>query len=103
MINTIEQDDLLSNALNIGKLMKDNLQLGSNVLEIRGSGLLLGIVLASNLAKEIEKVALQMGLIVNAVRPNVIRLAPPLNVSREETISAIDILSQAIEKVGSNG
>ena len=103
VINTIEQDDLLSNALNMGKLIKDNLQLGSNVLEIRGSGLLLGIVLASNLAKEIEKVALQMGLIVNAVRPNVIRLAPPLNVSREETISAIYILSQAIEKVGSNG
>jgi acetylornithine aminotransferase len=103
VINTIEQDDLLSNALNMGKLIKDNLQQSSNVLEIRGSGLLLGIVLASDLAKEIEKVALQMGLIVNAVRPNVIRLAPPLNVSREETISAIDILSQAIEKVGSNG
>jgi acetylornithine aminotransferase len=83
-------------------LIRKNLVLDANVSEIRGTGLLLGIVLTSDRAKAVEKLCLDMGLIINAVRPNVIRLAPPLNVNDLQVISAMDILSSAIAKVGSN-
>ncbi len=102
VIDTIENEDLLLNVLNMEGLIRKNLVLDANVSEIRGTGLLLGIVLTSDRAKAVEKLCLDMGLIINAVRPNVIRLAPPLNVNDLQVISAMDILSSAIAKVGSN-
>ena len=38
------------------------------------------------------------GLIVNNVRPNAVRLAPPLTVSNEEVDEAVAILEKAISR-----
>lgn len=46
--------------------------------EIRGAGLLLGIGLTEPLADAVAMAALDAGFIVNPVRPDTIRLAPPL-------------------------
>jgi acetylornithine/N-succinyldiaminopimelate aminotransferase len=51
------------------------------VHHVRGSGLLLGVVLRDPMALEVELAARQQGVIVNAVRPDVVRLAPPLILS----------------------
>jgi len=48
------------------------------ILEVRGAGLLLGVVLASDIAVQVADAALEAGWIVNAPRPNVLRVAPPL-------------------------
>ena len=48
------------------------------VKEVRGRGLLLGVVLAQPRARELMLAALREGLIVNAASDSVIRLAPPL-------------------------
>jgi acetylornithine/N-succinyldiaminopimelate aminotransferase len=66
-----------------------------NVSEIRGSGLWLGIVLDGD-AAEAEGRARANGLLVNAVKPNVLRLAPPLIVSEAEVFEAIGILSESL-------
>jgi acetylornithine aminotransferase len=59
---------------------------------------MLGVVLSGNYAKLVEENARQNGLIVNAVRPNVIRLAPPLIVTMDEIKEGMDILRNAITK-----
>ncbi|MGA1345282.1 MAG: acetylornithine transaminase [Ilumatobacteraceae bacterium] len=67
------------------------------VLTVRGSGLLLGVVLEEGLVSaDVAAAALAGGLIVNAVAPGVIRLAPPLTVSRSEIDEAATILTDAI-------
>ncbi len=62
------------------------------VVAVRGSGLLLAAQLSSPVAKDVAKAALESGLLVNAVLPNAIRLAPSLLVSETEIDQALQIL-----------
>jgi len=66
------------------------------IREVRGAGLLLGIVLREPLAAEVERRCRAARLIVNAVAPDVIRLAPPLIVRADEVAEAFEILQTAI-------
>jgi acetylornithine/succinyldiaminopimelate/putrescine aminotransferase len=66
------------------------------VVAVRGVGLLLAAQLNAAVAKEVSAAALARGLLVNAVRPDAIRLAPPLLVSDTEITQALDILRAAL-------
>ena len=66
------------------------------VVEVRGRGLLLGAVLSAPVAKEVVSAALGEGLVVNAVRPDVVRLTPPLTVSAAEIADALRRLNAAL-------
>jgi predicted acetylornithine/succinylornithine family transaminase len=71
------------------------------VVDVRGRGLLLGAVLSEPVAREVALAALDAGLVVNAVRPDVIRLTPPLTVTSEEITEALSRLGAALaEKIG---
>ena len=49
---------------------------------VRGRGLLRGIVLNTPVAPAVSDAALDAGFIINAPRPDILRLAPPLIVSQ---------------------
>jgi len=66
------------------------------VREVRGVGLLLGLVLDGVTAADVVARCREERLIVNAVGPDVIRLAPPLTLSAEEAELALAILGRAI-------
>lgn len=67
------------------------------VRHVRGRGLLLGAVLDDDLVSaDVAAAALAAGLIVNAVAPGVIRMAPPITVSSTEISEAMTILAEAI-------
>jgi acetylornithine aminotransferase len=70
------------------------------VTSVRGHGLLLGAALESDRAAAVTTAALDAGLVVNAPRPDTIRLAPPLLVSDEEIDEAVALLAGAIAAVG---
>jgi acetylornithine aminotransferase/acetylornithine/N-succinyldiaminopimelate aminotransferase len=63
------------------------------LLEVRSAGLLIGADLSIEAAAIVEG-SLARGLLVNAVRPKTLRLAPPLIVSAEEVDSALGILDE---------
>ena len=63
------------------------------------SDLLLGIKLKNISAKLIEKECQKLGMLVNAVSENVIRIAPPLIISEEHVYRAVEILDDAINIV----
>ena len=69
------------------------------VVDVRGRGLLLGAVLGESIAKDVVSAALDGGLVVNAVRPDVIRLTPPLTVSAEEIAEALRRLGTALTTI----
>lgn len=73
--------------------MEDRL---SVVTEVRGRGLLVAVGLARDCSAEVVDQCRQRGLLANNVRPNAIRLMPPLNVSDDEIDRACDILEEAI-------
>ncbi|HLG11479.1 MAG TPA: aspartate aminotransferase family protein [Dehalococcoidia bacterium] len=62
----------------------------------RGKGLLLAVAFNQDIAEKVVLDCLANGLIVNNVRPNAVRLAPPLTVSNEEVDEALAILEKAI-------
>jgi len=69
------------------------------VTGIRGRGLLLAVTLAADISADVVAAARERGLIVNNVRPNAVRLMPPLIVTDDEVDRACDILEQAIDAV----
>lgn len=69
------------------------------VTEVRGRGLLLAISMNKDCSADVVAAARELGLLANNVRPDSIRLMPPLNVSDDEIDRACDILEQAIRSV----
>lgn len=100
VLETIESENLIDNVKAISELLLLELSTLPGLSEVRGKGLLLGLVFENPIAKEIESVALQLGLLINPVRSNVIRLAPPLNISKTEALEAVQILKAALKQVG---
>jgi acetylornithine/N-succinyldiaminopimelate aminotransferase len=66
--------------------------------EVRGKGLLLAAGFDRDIAERVTLDCLANGLIVNNVRPNAVRLAPPLTVSEAEVDEAVSILDNAISR-----
>jgi acetylornithine/N-succinyldiaminopimelate aminotransferase len=67
------------------------------IAAVRGLGLLLAAELQPGLdAKAIAAAALDAGLVVNAVTPTALRLAPPLTVSDDEIDEAVALLASVL-------
>ncbi len=66
------------------------------IAEVRGTGLLLAIGFDRDVAERVTLDCLQAGLIVNNVRPNAVRLAPPLTVSEAEIDEAVSIFESVL-------
>jgi acetylornithine aminotransferase len=102
VLRTIEKDDLLANVHTMGSALEAGLRSISSGLvhEVRGSGLWWGIALTSPVASEVESAARTRGLLINAVKPDVIRLVPPLIVNADEIAEAVEILRASIDEIG---
>ena len=100
VLDTIESDGLLASADSLGARLMAGLSAHPQVQQVRGAGLLLGVVLADGVsAAEVEQHARTSGLLVNAIGADVIRLAPPLTVSSEQVDRAMELLAAAITEV----
>ncbi len=62
------------------------------VKEIRGKGLIVGVQVKTE-AKKIAEKALRKGLVINAPQPDVIRIVPPLIITKEHIDRGISVLS----------
>ncbi|MDO5067105.1 MAG: acetylornithine transaminase [Propionibacteriaceae bacterium] len=70
------------------------------IVEVRGAGLLLGVVLAEQVAAMVADLALADGWLLNAPRPDVLRLAPPLVITAEELAPFVAALPGWLERAG---
>ena len=98
VLDQICNEDLLSSVQAKGELIRETL-LKSNlplVKNIRGLGLMIGIEVSCPPA-EIQKKALENGLLVLTAGKNVVRLLPPLTISESELKEGINILVQALK------
>ncbi len=100
VIDTIEKDGILASA----KARSQRLVSGLEQLVathpvasgVRGKGLLIGLELADDVAPLIEQACRDAYLIVNAIGTRIIRLAPPLTVTRQEIDEALGILDTVL-------
>jgi acetylornithine/N-succinyldiaminopimelate aminotransferase len=76
--------------------MEDRFDLVSGV---RGKGLLYAVQLSREVADDVVRRCLERGLIVNNVRPDAVRICPPLIVAREELDEGLAILEAVLAEM----
>jgi acetylornithine/N-succinyldiaminopimelate aminotransferase len=69
------------------------------ISDVRGSGLLIGVEFKQEIAESIMYACLDNGLIVNHLKPNLLRFIPPLIVTRNEIDKGIQILDRVLAEM----
>lgn len=98
-IKFIEKENLLMNVVNMGKLLGELLGQVQGVKEVRGRGLLLGVCLDNLSAKDVEAECKNLGLLINAVTDDTLRIAPAFIVNIEQVQRCAEIIEDAIKNV----
>ena len=100
VIDVIESGKLLDNAVKVGNLLREALQgfvdQYDKLLEVRGKGLMLGLVIDGD-AKEIVDALKAQGLLALTAGKNVVRFLPPLTLGEEDLEDAVDMISDALD------
>jgi acetylornithine aminotransferase len=102
VIGTIERDGLVAAAAETGDYLmgrlRDTVGQRPEVTEVRGRGMMIGIEVEGDLSGLVAK-ALEHGLLINVTAGNVIRLLPPLILSREEADRIAEALDYLLGEV----
>jgi acetylornithine aminotransferase len=103
-IRIMEADGLLANAAEVGLHLKSALEIAlaaeiasGTVKEIRGLGLMLGVDLCKPCGALVQQAADQ-GLLISVTADSVVRLVPPLILSRAEADEIVSILCPLISR-----
>jgi acetylornithine aminotransferase len=100
-LKIIEVDGLMANAVDQGDRIRAGLhaEIGqlAGVREIRGRGLMIGIEL-DRPCGELVKSALEAGLLINVTRDTVIRLLPPLVITRADADLIVERLAPLVTR-----
>jgi acetylornithine aminotransferase len=101
VLRTIASEGLLDNVSRIGRRLRTGVEaLGHPlVAEVRGAGLLIGIALTEPVAASIADGLQAAGFLVNPVRPDVIRLAPPLILATDDADSFAAALAAVLDRL----
>ncbi|MCK5226052.1 MAG: aminotransferase class III-fold pyridoxal phosphate-dependent enzyme, partial [Planctomycetes bacterium] len=99
VIEAIEEDNLLQNAIELGQYTKDKiLQLKpkhSIIESVRGIGLMIGVELNSPGAEIVSK-CLENRLRINCTNDTVLRFMPPMIATKSQIDTAIEILDNVL-------
>ena len=103
VVDYVIKNDVSANVRAMGQRLNQGLEnLKSRypiITEVRGLGLLLAIQLNAEIAPQLVARSNEEGLLLNPLRPNAIRLMPPLNVTAEEVDEALEKLEVALKEV----
>lgn len=100
VLQVMEEEKLVDNAEKAGKLFMEGLQQFvekyDQVLEIRGKGLLVGMVMAGN-AKDVVDELRAGGMLACLAGPNVVRFLPPLCVTEKDLDEALEMIGDTFD------
>ncbi|HHY64499.1 MAG TPA: aminotransferase class III-fold pyridoxal phosphate-dependent enzyme, partial [Clostridiaceae bacterium] len=98
-LSVIINDKLYENSAKMGEYFMDSLnglkEKYSFITEVRGKGLMIGVQLDLPKAVEIKKKCFEKGFLIGSVGDNIIRVLPPLIITKED----IDLFIEALESV----
>jgi acetylornithine/N-succinyldiaminopimelate aminotransferase len=99
VVGQIIQPSFLAGVVATGQYLEAKLNALSRELdygEVRGKGLLLAMELNRPIGAQVVAAALELGLLINAPRPSVLRFMPALNVTCDDIDRMMEILHRAI-------
>ena len=92
VLEIIEEDALMKNAATVGSYLIEELKKIPQIKEVRGRGLMIGIVLPDELTAIKKNLLFKHKIFTGEAKPNVIRLLPALNITKADA----DIFLKAI-------
>ena len=99
VVETLNTEEMRNHVSDIGDYLqaglRERLADAEHVVEVRGRGLMVGVELNSPCAGLVKQ-ALDQGLLINVTAERVVRLLPPLIISRQEVDALLDILCPLI-------
>jgi len=97
-LEVMERENIPARAARAGDRLTEALAKVDGVADVRGAGLLIAAELAPpHDAKQVAQTCLERGLVLNAVTPTALRLAPPLLVTDAEIDDAVARLAGALQ------
>lgn len=103
VLDEIEEGGLLAQVTRRGELLAELLRSVNGVQEVRGAGLMRGVVLKQPIAFGVVAAGLERGLVLNATSDSVLRLVPPLTISEASIAEAVGTLQGVISEVSAKG
>lgn len=98
VLETVEREGLVRNARELGEYLMQRLRSLRGVREVRGRGLMIGVELTCE-ARPVLQALMDAGLLAVAGGTQVVRLLPPLNITRAEADEAIAKFERALATI----
>lgn len=95
VLSRVTTKEFLEEVNKKGDYIREKLSALPNVREIRGKGMMIGIVTEKNNAKEIAAKCVENGLLILTAK-DLLRLLPPLNITVDEIDKGIEILGRVM-------
>ncbi len=95
-VNEIIEKKLPDNAKEVGAYLMEKLKTLPRIKDVRGKGLLVGVEFEEDIAMQLKHDAGEKGLLFTVIKPNLIRMIPPLIVTKENCDKAVDILREVL-------
>lgn len=102
VLEVIEKDMLLDNASTVGEYLKQELISIPELKNVRGRGLMIGFDVDGELATLKKQLLNKYKVFTGEAKPNVIRLLPALNVTKQEVDVLIAAIKSEIRTIKSN-
>lgn len=103
-LEVVKEEKLAEKAEKLGRIFRHEMSAIKSPLirQVRGKGLLNAVVIAPQEGKEAWDLCLKMaekGLLAKPTHGDIIRFAPPLVITEQELMTAIDIIKESVESL----
>ena len=99
VLEVIEEEKLMGNAVMVGKYLKDQLEAIPQLENVRGRGLMLGFDVPAELKDLKQNLLWNQKIFTGESKPNVIRLLPSLALKKRDAEQFIDSIKEEIENI----
>ena len=103
VMRTVLAEDIPGHVRRAGDRLRGRLQAmadrHSAITEVRGMGLLQAVQFNEEVAGDVLQACFDRGMLINRVRPNALRLMPPLTITDEDLDRGAEILEEAVASV----
>ena len=99
VFDVLQRDRLVDKAQQLGEYVMTRLgkmaEVCACIQDVRGKGLFIGIELDQPVKPIVDR-CMQRGVLLNGTQHSVLRLAPPLIISREQLDHGLDVIEEAL-------
>lgn len=107
VMNVVLNDNLVENSYNVGSYFMEKLNELSNkrsiIAEVRGKGLMIGIQLSKDIARQVKDKCFEKGYLIGSVGNSVLRLLPPLIITKQDVDDMVEMLDNVLGEIENEG